>query len=192
MNLTLETTLRPPGFALRITGILACLVLLVGCGGGKSDAQPGNAGAVGRPVVKLVGVDPDGTEVVSAASKSAFSTALTDGRDPFFPDSKRRYPKAATATGIASSKAAAKVLPTSENLKLYGLYSAGKRPLALINRTPMAQGDEARVAVTVGNAPGGAELHKLLVRCLEVRSNSVVISVEGEPGTKELFLKSRL
>ncbi len=163
---------------------------LAGCGG-KKDANASSTPVAARTVPRPASPEPEAPEAAAPIPRSAFSAAITDGRDPFFPDSVRRLPQMALTTP-AAAKTTARPLPSSDLLKLSGLYPSGDRPLALINRTPMSPGEQAKVSVVVKDGPGGPESRKLLVRCLEVRPTSVVISVEGEPGTKELFLKSRL
>lgn len=162
---------------------------LAGCGGNK-DTNATATPVAARTVPRPVSPEPEAPEAAAPIPRSVFSAAITDGRDPFFPDSVRRLPQMVSAA--PTTKTTARPLPSSDLLKLSGLYPSGDRPLALINRTPMSPGEEAKVSVVVKDGPGGPESRKLLVRCLEVRPTSVVISVEGEPGTKELFLKSRL
>jgi len=121
---------------------------------------------------------------------SQFSTNVNEGRDPFFPDSTRRLPK--VVRNVIAAQPVRPAAPPSDLLKLTGLWTSKNRSLALINKTPLGPGEAANITVTVLGGQSQPESHKLLVRCLEVRSNSVVISVEGEPGTKELVLQSRL
>src|SRR5206468_1318004 len=121
--------------------------------------------------------------------QSFFSTNIHEGRDPFFPDSTRRAPKPAQ---LANKTFAQPILNFSSYLKLTGLWPSKRRPLALINKTPIGPGEEAGVTVVVTNGQNRPETHRLVVRCLEIRNQSVVISVEGESGTKELLMQPRL
>ncbi|MFO1500681.1 MAG: hypothetical protein U1G07_20235 [Verrucomicrobiota bacterium] len=58
--------------------------------------------------------------------------------------------------------------------------------MALINRTPLAQGEEADVSVVIPNPSSKPEVQKVAIRCVEVRRHSVLISIAGEQGVKEL------
>jgi hypothetical protein len=58
--------------------------------------------------------------------------------------------------------------------------------MALINRTVLAPGEQADVSIVVSNQFSKAEIQKVNVRCLEVRRDSVLISIAGEQGVKEL------
>jgi hypothetical protein len=80
------------------------------------------------------------------------------------------------------------MLPAVSYLRLVGLRSGTTRPLALINRTSLAPGDEASVPILVTNALNKVEVQKISVRCVAIRRNSVLISIAGEEGVKELHL----
>jgi hypothetical protein len=71
--------------------------------------------------------------------------------------------------------------PTYQDLELKGISGSKGRRFALINNQTFAQGESARVRL------GAKEVR---VRCLEIRSNSVVISLSGEEATREIFLPS--
>jgi hypothetical protein len=67
-----------------------------------------------------------------------------------------------------------------DELTLKAIVGQGNRRLALINNATLAAGEEGRVQV------GSAVLR---VRCLEIRSDSVVIQVGDEPEKQELRLR---
>jgi hypothetical protein len=158
------------------------LFLLALCGCGSDPATPASAkSAVG------LGAGAGGAPGGGAAStnstpivKSVFHNTPQSGRDPFFPDSRRSM---AQAVEVAQVR-----LPTISYLKLAGIRAGTARPMALINRTPIAPGEEKDVAITVTNAMNKAELQKVSVRLMEIRHDSVTIKIAGEHGLKELHL----
>jgi hypothetical protein len=79
-------------------------------------------------------------------------------------------------------------MPAISYLKLVGIRPGTIRPMALINKTPLAPGEEGDVSIVVSNQMSKAEVHKINVRCLEVRQDSVLIKIAGENGVKELRL----
>ena len=108
--------------------------------------------------------------------KSTFIEDPKIGRDPFFPRSTRRAPKAPVPTpdsGEASKTASVKAL--SDRLRLQGITGR----VALINQVDFVAGQESEVKI-----PNG----KLKIRCVAVRQNSVVIQVQGDTETKILQL----
>lgn len=156
------------------------LLLSAGCSsnptaGGAAPAggnRPGPAGSSGAASLSS-------TNTVAQAPKSEFHTDVRFGRDPFFPGSSREVAQVQDAKALP-------LLPLVSYLKLAGIRTGTKRPMALINQTPFAPGEEGKVAIVVSNQLSQAEVHKLNVRCLEIRQDSVLISIAGEPGVKEL------
>jgi hypothetical protein len=92
---------------------------------------------------------------------SIFDGNLPNGRDPFFPRSGRRALEVTAADTSAAD-------PTS--LTLQGLSHATKRPLATINNQTFQAGEEGEVITPTG---------RLRIRCEEVKTDSVVISIGG-------------
>lgn len=66
-----------------------------------------------------------------------------------------------------------------EKLTLKGISGSAKRRFALINNSTLEQGEETKVRVGDSN---------LVVRCVEIRQNSVLVRVAGEKNPVELFL----
>ena len=62
---------------------------------------------------------------------------------------------------------------------LKGISGTGQHRFALINNTTLEPMEKGRVRVGQTN---------VVVRCLEIRNNSVVIQVNGTKEKKELFL----
>lgn len=117
---------------------------------------------------------PAPAPVDPAAYKSVFIDSPSFGRDPFFPNSKRRqYQPTIKATPIGE-------IPGSIVLK--GLSGTAEKRLALINNYTLAVNEETEIRA-------GGQLYR--VRVDEIRERSVMISVNGmEP--KELKLRSGL
>jgi hypothetical protein len=71
-------------------------------------------------------------------------------------------------------------------LRLAGIRSGTHRPMALINKTPMAAGEQRDVSIVISNQLSKAEVQKINVRCLEIRSDSVLVQIGGDSDVKEL------
>lgn len=109
-----------------------------------------------------------------APEKSVFADAAGFGRDPFFPNSKRRQ-NVATPKAIITGD-----IPNGIVLK--GLSGTPQKRLAVINNYTVAEGEETELRA------GGQYFR---VRCVEIRDGSVMISVNGmEP--KELKMRTGL
>jgi hypothetical protein len=106
--------------------------------------------------------------------KSVFiiPTNCTEGRDPFFPLSKRLCPDppALTTNTII-------VAPAVVQLDLKGISGAVNRRLAIINNQTFAVGEEGEVAVSGG---------RVRVVCKEIKDNSVLVLVNGQERTLRL------
>lgn len=115
----------------------------------------------------------EGTNAVEVVVRqSVFQDDLKNGRDPFFPRSIRRNPKAPTA---AETVATPKI-----HLVLKGITGPANRRFALINNQTLSVGETASVRVTSG---------QIRVHCLEIREDSVLVSVEGNPEQTELRMR---
>ena len=115
-------------------------------------------------------------------TKAVFNASVESGRDPFFPHAR---------TLPTEESAGTPLLPLVSYLKLLGIRSGTDRPLALINRTPFAPGEEGDVSIVVTNQMSKAAIQKVSVHCLEIRRDSVLISIGGEDGVKELRMAQR-
>ncbi|MBC8094969.1 MAG: SEL1-like repeat protein [Akkermansiaceae bacterium] len=108
---------------------------------------------------------PKAAEYLDNLAKGTIATPA--GRDPFSrsPSITPQVPETPKAP---------------DTLLLKGISGSGARRLALINNQTFAAGETASVRV-------GSASRK--VKCIEIRDKSVVISVEGDTATQELFLK---
>jgi hypothetical protein len=93
-----------------------------------------------------------------------------EGRDPFFPTSV-----GAADTGSSTKKSSS---ISTVALVLKGLSGTPEQRLAIINDRTVAEGEEADVST------GGGRVR---IRCIQIKSDSVVIEVAGE--RRELHLR---
>ncbi|MEO5802614.1 MAG: hypothetical protein ABIR24_03725 [Verrucomicrobiota bacterium] len=114
-------------------------------------------------------------EAEPIVQKSVFDDNLKKGKDPFFPKSARRAEK----LPAVDTKVTAPLI----QLSLKGISGPANRRFALINNQPLAAGETAYVRIATG---------QVKVHCLEIRENSVIISVEGDTEQKELRLREGL
>lgn len=111
----------------------------------------------------------------NAIPKSIFQDDARNGKDPFFPKSTRRAEKLPTATE--------NVVAPLVQLALKGISGPANRRFALINNQTLATGETA--VVRIGNG-------QVKVHCWEIREDSVIVSVEGNPEKRELRLREGL
>jgi hypothetical protein len=112
--------------------------------------------------------------ISNAIPRSAFvvPTNPREGRDPFFPNSTLLW-------GAASKSPKQTLAPEASLLVLQGLSGTAGRKLAIISNRTLAEGEETEV-----NTPGG----RIRFRCVEIKSDSVIIEAGGE--RRELRLRS--
>jgi uncharacterized protein YgbK (DUF1537 family) len=115
-------------------------------------------------------------EVTSA--NSVFVDDAKFGRDPFFPNSKRRLPKVVTPVGPVTSS-----LQVLNNIVLKGISGLPGHRLAMLNNRTVAVGEETQF--NFDNQP-------IKVRLIEIREKSVVLGMQGTAETKEIHLRAGL
>lgn len=157
-------------------GLLLASWLLNGCG---SKPPPAAQQGAAKPATNVV--TAGGTNTSSARTNLLIGEFVDDpksGKDPFFPKSLRRSPAAPAATvGVVPQDKVQKGTVWS-NLVLKAILGTKTRRLASVNRTTFGVGEVAAVKY-----PGGS----VRVKCLEIKSRSVVVEVDGEQ--KELFFR---
>jgi hypothetical protein len=173
----------------------------------KQALDPKAAAKAASPATNTV-------SLVVSFPKATFSVALEAGKDPFFPTSKRRLPKApeppkppkppvvpVTNTApqiiIASTNPPAAVVTNAPpvvpkvdligaaNLSLRGISATKTRRLAEVH-TGVKGYTFLKGDTVLIRLPNDKELK---VQCLDIRDRSAVFRVEGETETKELFLR---
>jgi hypothetical protein len=132
-------------------------------------ASPAQAGEKALPPADIV------------IPKSVFVDDVNHGKDPFFPNSTRRFdqmPRPAVTNLVAP------VNQLLEQVVLKGISGTKEQRLALIssvlNSATVAVGELAELKV-------GQQTLKL--RCLEIRERSVVVEIDGGSQIKEIKLR---
>jgi hypothetical protein len=97
------------------------------------------------------------------------------GRDPFFPNSRRREP--------AAHETPPRDKPVAAELALKGIVGSPSHRLAVINSAILELNEEAMVRLPDGG--------RARVRCVEIGQDYAVIKVEGEPQPKRLELNRK-
>lgn len=197
-----------PGFAAAVLA-LAGTLLAPAAVDPKAPAPPAASAKV-----------PAATNTVSLVvtfPKSTFNPSVTAGRDPFFPTSKRRFPKPpevkspevkptpppvagtnapAIAAGNTGNPAVAPSVPAppppdvigSANLSLRGIVANATKKWAVVH-TGAKSYDFAQGEELLIRLP---QDRTLKVRCIAIHPRSAVFQAEGETTTKELFLREGL
>lgn len=114
------------------------------------------------------------TVVTEVMRKSVFEDNSKTGKDPFFPSSTRR---------VVESPSTEPLVAANVQLLLKGISGPANRRFALINNQPLGVGETAFVRISGG---------QIKVHCWEIRENSVIVTVEGNPEKKELKLREGL
>lgn len=138
-----------------------CVLLCATSSGFAKDSTPEKTG--------------DSDAVVVPKSDFSIPTRAGDGRDPFFPLSRRLV----LDTNPTKTNDTVKSAPVSLTLK--GISHTGQASFALINDKTFGVGEERDVAF--GSA-------KIRVHCIEIREDSVLINVNGS--RQELRLRPGL
>lgn len=112
-------------------------------------------------------------------TRSHFEDSPKIGKDPFFPNSKRRN-LAVSVPVITNTNTSAAPIDVTKFLSLKGVY--GK--FVMINNVDFAVDEEKNIKL-----PGGAPVK---VKCVEIREKSVVVLVNGKPPPVELRLREGL
>jgi hypothetical protein len=112
------------------------------------------------------------------AAKSIFVTNDPAGVDPFFPVSTRRKTEPSSDDGKKAPRPAG-----VGALQLKGIMGPPDRRIALINNLTFAKGEEGEVRVSDG---------KLKIKCRDIRTKSVVVSIEGQTEEHELILPEKV
>jgi hypothetical protein len=108
----------------------------------------------------------------AAIPQSVFVDEFQKGKDPFFPNSSRRQPVPPADVVLAAP-------PPSSEFKLKGITGPANRRFALINNRDFEVGEKGSVYA------GGK---KITIKCEKIGPRSAWITIEGQPGLKELRL----
>jgi hypothetical protein len=148
------------------------LVLALAAGCSRAPAPP-----PARPKIEVSKTNAVGA--IPAGLANDYASVFEDlspqqGKDPFFPVSRRRDP-----VPNATSQSALHADPV---LVLKAIVRASKHGQAVINNQIFEVGEEESVRV-----PGG----HVLVRCIEIGNDYVLIQVEGEAEPKRLSVEQK-
>ena len=103
---------------------------------------------------------------------AVFDLTVHPTKDPFFPLSTRQpYPQPVNNT------------PPPINASLFvlkGVDGASDHRLALVNNRTLAKGEDAEVTTAAG---------KVKIHCLDIRANSVVLSIASQSEPLEIWLR---
>jgi hypothetical protein len=160
--------------AFGLCGLLLALAIAAGCG-----AKPAAAPASTTTKTKTQAVKANSMAAQTNLSNEYLSvfdaspSGPRDGKDPFFPNSMRPYPKQVVRAGPQAHEG-----PT---LELTTIFS-GKHPEAVVNSAILEVGDKQLIRTADGH---------VTVHCLEIGADNVLIQVEGEPSPRRLFMKKR-
>ncbi len=150
-------------------GVWLAIALLSGWGG-VLRAQTGPAGT-NAPAVPAPIVIP----------QSTFDPKVR--KDPFFPDSERLNPRPkpqAAETSPGTRPVAVRPKDPLEHLKLVGMSGSIRRRLVMINNATFELNEQATLRTAAGD---------LRVKVVEIRERSVLVTIDGGPEPKEIFLK---
>ena len=133
-----------------------------------------NTVAVVLFTVLAANAKPTAQPVETQVTRSVFilPSSPKEGRDPFFPDSNRPYEIAAAAKPVVADVS---------SLEVRGFSGELANRLVIINNHTFAVGDEGDVITSAG---------RIHLRCIEIRTNSVVIEVGDQ--RHELFYSNKL
>lgn len=126
------------------------------------------------PTATPTAANPAATNAPAATvppPKSVFNEKLAGGKDPFFPNSARRGEKA-PAPGVPQASPSVTLLS-----QLAIKYIAPNRDFVLINDKTLGIGEEGAVRVQSG---------RVRVKVIEIRENSALVQVEGNPERMEI------
>jgi hypothetical protein len=132
-----------------------------------AEAKPAAAPAAGK-VHPLLGV---------ALPESQFINEANTGKDPFFPDSNRRLPRAPVLT-----KAVVTEVNRANLLTLRGISGPATRRIALINNLTFVAGEEGTVRTGSG---------LLKIRVVSVGDKTASVFIDGDSQPRELILNDQ-
>jgi hypothetical protein len=161
-------------FCQGIRGVAAAALVLWPAPACKPTAPA--PGPVSKAVATNAGAAAPSSDLLAAQYVSVFEDLPPPkGRDPFFPNSRRREPVAAQSNPGEKS-------PPASGLQLKGTIVGADHSIADINSSILEVGEEATVRV-----PGGS----VRLKCLEIGQDHAVVQVEGELQPRRLELNKK-
>lgn len=155
-------------------GLAILLAGLASAPGDKPPAVPVPApGPVPAPVNLVASIN---------TQRSVFVSDPSFGKDPFYPESKRRLKDLPALPPPSTNKVDGTVIVSEagfDKFMLKGISRSGDRKLAMINFYTFAEGEEQEVKV---------DNQTITVKCELIKERSVVIRIKDR--TKELMLRN--
>jgi|GEM_PF-1333910 len=179
-----------------VAGMVALLILICGGGCGQPASPTVKIGSTNAPPTtnRINALAGTGKTNLNAETNSIFDDKRKEGRDPFFPQSSRRWaitgaPPPETHKSsiphVENAKAegeGAKVAPPPESfLKLASIIQAGGRKIASINGRTLEVGNDVTVHLPTGLS--------VRIHCIEIDATTVVVTLDDKPERKTLYLK---
>lgn len=181
-----------------------------------ADPKKGDPKAVAKEAPPVV---TNTVPILISFPKSVFNTALEAGKDPFFPNSKRRFPKPPTPPKPPPTNP-----PPKETIVITPPSITNPPPPAVTNPVPVVPvvppptligsanltlrgivGSKTRPRASIYTGVKSYDFLKgeemlirlpndktLKVRCLDIKERSAIFRAEGEPDIKEIFLREGL
>jgi len=166
-------------------GAVMAVTLLAasGCGKNPAPAPPKPSTNSLASVSKTNAPAATATNAVIDQSISYFDDRIPPprARDPFFPMSHRRDDLFADHTKPKVVFDPGPPKPPPATLICSSIVISPSLRIAVINSKQFTPGDSYVVTGLNGT--------KVTVTCKEINAHSAIVQIEGEPGTKELFLK---
>jgi hypothetical protein len=135
------------------------------------------AAAKAAPATTKQHADKPVASLKAESVKSEFSLPrkITEGRDPFFPNSTRPYASETVAKPVGESS-----LPDFE-FSLKGISGSAEQPLAIINNTTFTTGEENEVII---------KGKRIRIRCYEINMAAGTVLFEYAGSRRQLKLNS--
>jgi hypothetical protein len=190
MNLELKSAQRRLVEGLGVVGIAMAVAASIYAADNKAAPPAGKA-----PAGKAAPAKATNAPVV--IPKSVFVSDIKTGKDPFFPETERGKPPKPKPTPTQANAAtnAAPVKPKFIKPPVWDFisYKGNIGGIVLISTTvktyDFLPGEELTVRVPDPVDETTTVEKKVRMKLVEIRGDSVVISIEGESETKELKLK---
>ena len=115
-------------------------------------------------------------EAVVARSEFSLPRKVTEGRDPFFPNSTRPYGAGATTKAVGESSV------SEVEFVLKGISGTAEQPLAIINTTTFTTGEENEIII---------KSKRIKIRCIEINMTSGTVLIEHAGARRQLKLQTR-
>ena len=143
-----------------------------------ASGAPGWTAETAAPAAPPASTNSPATPAPIVIPQSVFDPKVR--RDPFFPESERLNPRPKNIDAATGQPKVTKLKDALEFLKLNGITGSSRRRFVLINGATFGLQEESLIKTAGGD---------FRVKVVEIRKNSVLVTVDGGTEPKELFLK---